>query len=89
MMQSRFPTSPKVIIGYVGALFNGSDASKNQGLVMLNELQLLDIPFGAGGVAKIPSVDIVQIATIHSQLKRLEHDSWLFTIYIQRDFGFS
>lgn len=71
MMQSRFPTSPKVIIGYVGALFNGSDASKNQGLVMLNELQLLDIPFGAGGVAKIPSVDIVQIATIHSQLKGL------------------
>ena len=38
--------------------------------------------------AKIPSVDIVQIATIHSQLKG-EHDSWLFTIYIQRDFGFS
>ena len=31
MMQSRFPTSPKVIIGYVGALFNGSDASKIKG----------------------------------------------------------
>ena len=71
MIQSRFPISPKVIIGYVGALFNGSDPSKNQGLDMLNELQVLGIPFGSSGVAKIPSVDVVQVATIHSQLKGL------------------
>ncbi|KAL6453052.1 hypothetical protein SBY92_000397 [Candida maltosa Xu316] len=65
LMQTRFPTSPKVIIGYVGALFG------QEGLKTLNNLKILGIPFGAGGPRVLPTIDMVQIATVDSQMKGL------------------
>lgn len=65
LMEARFPNSPKVIIGYVGAIYG------KQGLGILNKLKILSIPYGSGGINEIPSVDIVQIATVDDRLKGL------------------
>lgn len=65
LMEARFPNSPKVIIGYIGAIYG------KKGLSILNRLKLLSIPYGSNGINEIPSTDVVQIATVDDRLKGL------------------
>ncbi|KAI5952770.1 hypothetical protein KGF54_003637 [Candida jiufengensis] len=62
LMKQKFPSSSKVIIGYIGALFDN-------GLETLNDLGILSLPYESTIANKISTVDIVQIANIDQNLK--------------------
>ncbi|CAI5758249.1 unnamed protein product [Candida verbasci] len=65
LIKNKFPTSPKVFIGYIGALFN-------DGLEILNELRLLNLPSSD----KITHYDNIQLANIDSNLTVPHLDSF-------------
>ncbi|KAI5961021.1 uncharacterized protein KGF55_004288 [Candida pseudojiufengensis] len=62
LIKAKFPTSPKVMFGYIGALF------KN-GLKKLNDLGILSFTYESTIASTISSTDVVQIANIDADLK--------------------
>ncbi|RCK57699.1 hypothetical protein Cantr_06213 [Candida viswanathii] len=85
-IEARFPTSPKVMIGYIGAMYG------NQGLELLNRLKILGLPY-AKSVSAIPSVDVVQIANLDDKLKGLTLDNevlaYVYRVLLKSDPSFS
>lgn len=67
LMRDKFHSSPKVIIGYVSALF-GAPQRQGSGLYILNELGILSFPYESTIAAKITSTGVVQAATVDNAL---------------------
>lgn len=68
LMRDKFCSSPKVIIGYVSALF-GAPQRQRSGLYILNELGILSYPYESTIASKITSTQVVQPATVDDKLK--------------------
>ncbi|KAK6459602.1 uncharacterized protein RJT20DRAFT_124849 [Scheffersomyces xylosifermentans] len=68
LIKSRYPASPKILIGYTSAIFNGSTEGENEGLNLLNKLHLLELSHGSGEMGEISSFDSIQRATVDQRL---------------------
>ncbi|KAI5950443.1 hypothetical protein KGF57_004312 [Candida theae] len=68
LMRDKFRTSPKVIIGYVSALF-GAPQRHHSGLYILNELGILSYPYESTIASKITSTKVVQPAAVDERLQ--------------------
>ncbi|KAI3405293.2 hypothetical protein KGF56_001905 [Candida oxycetoniae] len=81
LIESKYPTSPKVLIGYVGALYSGKD-DKTNSLNILNDLKILSLPYSHVPLNRISSVGMVQLANVDDNLKGLDLDcSCLALVY--------
>lgn len=71
LIKEKYPKSPKIIIGYVASIFNGtsSDIEKNPGLELLDDLRLLGIAYSGGEIGKLTqSLSIIQKANVDKSL---------------------
>ncbi|KAI5960231.1 hypothetical protein CANMA_004011 [Candida margitis] len=69
LMRDKFSSSPKVILGYVSALF-GAPQSERSGIYILNELGVLSYPYESTIASKITSTRVVQAANVDQNLKK-------------------
>lgn len=82
LMRDKFCSSPKVIIGYVSALF-GAPQRQRSGLYILNELGILSYPYESTIASKITSTQVVQPATVDDKLKNSNLTSRGCLMYIK------
>jgi translation factor ATP22 len=69
LIKGRYPTSPKILIGYCASIFNGAE---NSCVKLLNDLQLLGITHGTGELGTISNLDSIQKANIDAHLTGFE-----------------
>lgn len=87
LIKSRYPRSPKILIGYITSVFNGGNAlsgenvsksqygSTNSALSLLNDLKLLGLSHGTGKISLITSFDNIQKASVDERLTGFEFSS--------------
>ncbi|KAK6204726.1 uncharacterized protein RJT21DRAFT_117176 [Scheffersomyces amazonensis] len=67
LIKSRYPKSPKVLIGYIASFCN-SPEQQDKVLKDLNDLNILNIIYGDGQIGNIGSLDRIQRANVDSRL---------------------
>ncbi|EGW31699.1 uncharacterized protein SPAPADRAFT_56494 [Spathaspora passalidarum NRRL Y-27907] len=65
LMRAKFPSSPKVIIGYAGALY-GDEAHRV--LALFNDLKILPIVYSNGSLEPLHSFEEVKLASVDKSL---------------------
>ena len=75
LIKEKYPTSPKILIGYVTSMFSGNQKSieDNLGLTLLDDLNLLSVVYSGGEIGKLSqSLSIVQKANVDNSLTGFE-----------------
>ena len=70
LIKRRYPTSPKVLLGYVGAMFGKCESRTT--LDVLNEMGLLSWPYEKTHYSKISSTNVVELANVDEALGGLD-----------------
>ncbi|CUM47814.1 unnamed protein product [Debaryomyces fabryi] len=75
LIKEKYPTSPKILIGYVSSMFSGKteNLEDNMGLSLLDDLNLLSVVYSGGEIGKLSqSLSIVQKANVDDSLTGFE-----------------